>query len=50
MRKNVEAFREEFRKLGDKLRQAQANYDLADRSLLNVQNEVLKLENTNPKS
>ena len=50
VRKNVEAFREEFRKLGDKLRQAQANYDLADRSLLNVQNEVLKLENTNPKS
>ena len=49
VRKNVEAFREEFRKLGDKLRQAQANYDLADRSLLNVQNEVLKLENTNPK-
>ena len=50
VRKNVEAFREEFRKLGDKLRQAQANYDLADRSLLNVQNEVLKLDNTNPKS
>jgi len=49
VRKNVESFREEFRKLGDKLRQAQANYDLADRSLLNVQNEVLKLENTNPK-
>ena len=37
VRKNVELFREEFRKLGDKLRQAQANYDLADRSLLTVQ-------------
>lgn len=42
--KNMDSFREEFRKLGDKLRHAQENYDKADRSLLGVQKEVLRLE------
>jgi len=46
VRKNIQSFREEFRKLGDKIRQAQQNYDTADRNLLNVHNEVLKLEST----
>jgi DNA recombination protein RmuC len=44
VKKNVISFREEFRKLGEKIRLAQQNYDSADRSLVNVQNEVLKLE------
>ncbi len=46
VRKNIDSFRDEFRKLGDKLRQAQQNYDVADRNLNTVQNEVLKLEST----
>lgn len=48
VRKNIDSFRDEFRKLGDKLRQAQQNYDIADRNLIGVQNEVLKLESTHP--
>ncbi len=48
VRKNIDSFRDEFRKLGDKLRQAQQNYDVADRNLNTVQNEVLKLESTEP--
>ncbi len=46
VKKNVESFREEFRKLGDKLRQAQQNYDTADRNLLTVQSTVARLEHT----
>lgn len=42
--KNVDSFREEFRKLGDKIRQAQDNFDKADRNLVGLQNNILKLE------
>lgn len=42
--KNVDSFREEFRKLGDKIRQAQDNFDKADRNLIGLQNNILKLE------
>lgn len=44
VRKNIDSFQEEFRKLGDKLRHAQDNYDKADRNLIGVQKEVLRLE------
>jgi DNA recombination protein RmuC len=44
VRKNVDSFREEFRKLGDKIRQAGENYDKADRNLVGLQNNILKLE------
>ncbi len=44
VRKNVDSFREEFKKLGDKIRQAQNNYDTADRNLLTVQSTVARLE------
>jgi DNA recombination protein RmuC len=43
--KNVDAFQNEFRKLGDKLRQAQTNYDEADKNLVGLKREVLTLEN-----
>jgi len=42
--KNVDSFREEFRKLGDKIRQAQQNYDVADKNLVGLQTNILKLE------
>ncbi|NJL96628.1 DNA recombination protein RmuC [Candidatus Gracilibacteria bacterium] len=42
--KNVDSFREEFRKLGDKIRQAQTNYDVADKNLVGLQTNILKLE------
>jgi DNA anti-recombination protein RmuC len=44
VRKNVDSFREEFRKLGDKIRQAGENYDKADRNLIGLPNNILKLE------
>lgn len=44
MKKSIDGFREEFRKLGDKIRQAQQNYDQADKNLIGVHNTVLKLE------
>jgi DNA anti-recombination protein RmuC len=44
--RNVTSFRDEFRKLGDKIRQAQDNYDKADRNLANVQRTVSTLEYT----
>ncbi len=44
---NILSFQEEFRKLGDKLRQAQTNYDSADRSLSIVSKEIRMLETTN---
>jgi DNA recombination protein RmuC len=43
---NILSFQEEFRKLGDKLRQAQTNYDSADRSLSVVSKEIRMLETT----
>ena len=43
---NILSFQEEFRKLGDKLRQAQTNYDSADRSLSIVSKEIRLLETT----
>jgi DNA anti-recombination protein RmuC len=46
IKRSVHSFREEFRKLGDKIRQAQNNYDTADRSLTNVSVTVDKLELT----
>jgi DNA recombination protein RmuC len=42
--KNVQSFQEEFRKLGDKLKQAQGNYDIAQRSLDTVTTKVSSLE------
>jgi DNA recombination protein RmuC len=44
IKKNVVSFREEFRKLGDKIRQAQQNYDTADRNLTTVYTTVERLE------
>ncbi len=44
IKKNVLSFREEFKKLGEKIRLAQNNYELADKSLLTVQNTVEHLE------
>jgi DNA recombination protein RmuC len=44
VRKNVDSFREEFRKLGDKIRQAQDNFDKADKNLVGLQSTILKLE------
>jgi DNA recombination protein RmuC len=44
VRRNIEGFKEEFRKLGDKIRQAQQNYDSADRNLLGVEKNILMLE------
>jgi DNA anti-recombination protein RmuC len=43
---HIRVFQDEFRKLGDKIRQAQLNYDSADKSLTVVQNTVKKLEYT----
>jgi len=47
VRKNVNSFREEFKKLGDKIRQAQQNYETADKNLNVVQKTILQLENNN---
>lgn len=44
IQKNVISFQDEFRKLGDKIRQAQQNYDTADRSLVGVHNTIARLE------
>jgi DNA recombination protein RmuC len=41
---NVQGFREEFRKLGDKIRQSQQNYDKAESNLLGVERQVMLLE------
>ncbi|MEM1311985.1 MAG: DNA recombination protein RmuC [Patescibacteria group bacterium] len=43
---HIRVFQDEFRKLGDKMRQAQLNYDSADRNLNIVQNTVKKLESS----
>jgi DNA recombination protein RmuC len=42
--KNISGFKEEFRKLGDKIRQAQTNYDQADRNLIGVEKNILMLQ------
>jgi DNA recombination protein RmuC len=44
IKKNVESFKSEFRKLGDKIRQAQTNYETADKNLSIVQSTVERLE------
>lgn len=42
--KNISVFQDEFRKLGDKLRTAQNNYESASKSLDNINGEMLQLE------
>jgi DNA anti-recombination protein RmuC len=42
--KNVVSFRDEFRKLGDKIRQAQENYDKADKNLIGLKSTVDSLQ------
>jgi DNA recombination protein RmuC len=42
--KNIASFQDEFRKLGDKLRIAQTNYESADRSLFLVSKEIKSLD------
>ena len=44
LKKNVMAFREDFDKLGDKLRLAQTNYDSSQKNLGVVQSSIFKLE------
>lgn len=46
VKQGVKNFREEFRKLGDKMRQAQNNYDTADKSLFQVTSTVERLEHS----
>jgi DNA recombination protein RmuC len=43
--KNIVSFQDEFRKLGAKLKNAQDNYELADRSLTLVSKEIKLLDN-----
>jgi DNA recombination protein RmuC len=42
--RNISSFREEYRKLGDKIRQAQTNYDQANNSLSYVERGIMELE------
>jgi DNA recombination protein RmuC len=44
IKRNIESFRDEYRKLGDKLKQAQGNYEQADRALLGVENNIILLQ------
>ncbi len=44
VKRNIDGFRDEFRKLGDKIRQAQQNYESADKNLLGVEKNILRLE------
>jgi DNA anti-recombination protein RmuC len=44
IQKNITSFQIEFRKLGDKLNQAQSNYELASSGLTMVNREVAKLD------
>jgi DNA recombination protein RmuC len=44
IKKNVATFQDEFRKLGDKIKQAQQNYDKAGENLLGVERTVNQLE------
>jgi len=46
IKENVRSFQEEFRKLGDKIRQAQQNYDSAEKSLVTVEKTVDRLESS----
>jgi DNA recombination protein RmuC len=43
IKKNISSFREEYRKLGDKIQQAQQNYDQANRNLIGVEKNILLL-------
>jgi DNA recombination protein RmuC len=47
--KNIESFKDEYRKLGDKIRQAQQNYDDAERSLIRVEKNIVLLESQETK-
>lgn len=44
IKRNIDSFRDEYRKLGDKLKQAQGNYEQADRALLGVENNIILLQ------
>jgi DNA recombination protein RmuC len=50
IKKNVASFQEEFRKLGDKIKQAQLNYDKAGQNLVNVDNTIAMLGRQETKS
>jgi DNA recombination protein RmuC len=44
IQKNIDSFKNEYRKLGDKIRQAQINYDQAEKNLLGVERNILLLD------
>lgn len=44
IKRNVAVFQDEFRKLGDKIKQAQQNYDKAGENLIGVEKTVMQLE------
>jgi len=44
IKKNIGSFKDEYRKLGEKIRQAQQNYDQAERNLIGVEKNILLLE------
>lgn len=44
IKKNIGSFKEEYRKLGDKIQQAQQNYDQANRNLIGVEKNIMLLE------
>jgi DNA recombination protein RmuC len=46
IRKNVETFQDDFRMLGDKIRQAQDKYEKVDKNLTGVVRNIKKLEDT----
>jgi DNA anti-recombination protein RmuC len=50
IKKNVATFQDEFRKLGDKIKQAQQNYDKAGENLLGVERTVNQLEQKEAKA
>ena len=50
IKKNVATFQDEFRKLGDKIKQAQQNYDKAGENLLGVERTVNQLEQKEQKA
>ena len=45
IRKNMASFRDEYRLLGEKLRQAQQNYEKASDNLLSVEKTMIQLDN-----
>jgi DNA anti-recombination protein RmuC len=44
IQKNIDSFKNEYRKLGEKIRQAQQNYDQAEKNLLGVERNILLLD------